>query len=1109
MSTNRPRSSAARANTLIFAIGAVLLALIVGLSYREWQRYARERADVTRLRAVLASGDDLIVSLLDAETGQRGFLLTGEDRYLEPYDRAIRTIPANLAILNGFQPEQVAPERRARLNSLVDLKLTELRRTIDLRRTQGSAPALAIVLSDEGKRAMDEIRAIWADIRVAQSSEMTAAQVQAESAARTAFLITIVGSLVLLGFFVAGNRAVHAITLARERALAEAQRIRDSLRTTLASIGDAVISTDEAGHIVFANKVAQSLLRASESEITGRHLDEVFRIVNEFTRAKVESPVTKVLREGTIVGLANHTILIAQDGTEVPIDDSAAPITSSDGSVQGTVLVFRDVTQRRRAEATGQLLSSIVMSSDDAILSKDLNGIVTSWNPAAERMFGYTAGEVVGRSVGVLYPPDRLPELPEILGRIAKGERVEHHETLRRTKSGALLHVSVTVSPVRDAEGRVTGASDILRDITAQVEARKELAEQREQLRVTLRSIGDAVMATDPEGRLTYLNPVAEQLTGWRAEEASGRPLEEVFRIVNEHSRRTVENPVAKVLREGKVVGLANHTVLLARDGREIPIDDSAAPILSDAGSIQGTVLVFRDITERRRAEAASQLLSSIVVSSDDAILSKDLNGTITSWNRAAERMFGYSAEEVIGRSISVLYPPDRLHEMPEILGRIAKGERVDHHQTLRRTKSGAIIHVSVTVSPVQDADGRIAGASKIVRDITAQVHAQNEIAEQRERLRVTLSSIGDAVLATDHQGRVSYLNPVAEQLTGWRTPEASGRPVEEVFRIVNEQSRQTAENPVAKVLREGGVVGLANHTVLLARDGRETPIDDSAAPIRNERGEMLGVVLVFRDITNRREAEKRSASQAAELSTLAEELRESNAALQRANEDLQQFAFAASHDLQEPLRMITTYAQLLIEGHRGQLGGEAELCVSFISRGTARMRELLSDLLAYTQLNDQQADEERVDLNTVFRKALENLTAAISETGAVVDCARLPSVRGQEAHFLQLFQNLLGNAIKYRGADTPKISVAAVKDGRTWKVSVTDNGIGIAPEYHDHVFGVFKRLHGKKIPGTGIGLAICQRVVERYGGRIWVESALGEGATFHFTLPAEEGAHA
>ncbi len=198
------------------------------------------------------------------------------------------------------------------------------------------------------------------------------------------------------------------------------QEIRDSLRTTLASIGDAVISTDARGRVVFVNAIAQSLLRLQEADLVGRHLDEVFQIVNEFSRATVESPVAQVLRQGTIVGMANHTILIAKDGTEIPIDDSGAPIRDESGAIQGTVLVFRDVTARRRAEETSNLLASIVQSSDDAIFSKDLNGVVTSWNSGAERTFGYSAEEMIGRSISTIFPPDRPDELAGIMQRIGR-----------------------------------------------------------------------------------------------------------------------------------------------------------------------------------------------------------------------------------------------------------------------------------------------------------------------------------------------------------------------------------------------------------------------------------------------------------------------------------------------------------------------------------------------------------------------------------------------------------------------------------------------------------------------------------------------------------------
>jgi PAS domain S-box-containing protein len=244
----------------------------------------------------------------------------------------------------------------------------------------------------------------------------------------------------------------------------------------------------------------------------------------------------------------------------------------------------------------------------------------------------------------------------------------------------------------------------------------------------------------------------------------------------------------------------------------------------------------FRDLTERRRAEAASGLLASIVESSGDAILSQDLNTIVTSWNSGAERIFGYTAEDMIGKPASVLASPEFPDEMKEIQKRVARGERVDQYRTVRRTKSGRLIQASVTVSPMLGAAGRIAGASKISRDITVQVEAQRQVAEHGERLRVTLSSIGDAVLSTDTIGRVSYLNPVAERLTGWTNEDAAGMPIEEVFRVVNEQSRQKVENPVAKVLREGKIAGLANHTLLISRDGAEIAIDDTPATTRSPR---------------------------------------------------------------------------------------------------------------------------------------------------------------------------------------------------------------------------------------------------------------------------------
>jgi PAS domain S-box-containing protein len=264
----------------------------------------------------------------------------------------------------------------------------------------------------------------------------------------------------------------------------------------------------------------------------------------------------------------------------------------------------------------------------------------------------------------------------------------------------------------------------------------KAAGEESDLLRTTLRSIGDAVLATDADGLVRFLNPVAEKLTGWTEREALGRGSDEVFRIFNEETRAVVESPVAKVLREGAVVGLANHTVLIARDGVERPIDDSGAPVRDGNGELVGAVVVFRDITERRRAEVETAHLAAIVQSSEDAIYTKTLQGTVTSWNPAAERMYGYSAGEMVGRSVSMLVPPDRPNELPGLLSKLATGERIRHYETERISKAGRRMFISKSISPLRNSRGEIIGASSIARDVTESILQKREIDALNKRLQ-------------------------------------------------------------------------------------------------------------------------------------------------------------------------------------------------------------------------------------------------------------------------------------------------------------------------------------------------------------------------------------
>jgi PAS domain S-box-containing protein len=366
---------------------------------------------------------------------------------------------------------------------------------------------------------------------------------------------------------------------------------------------------------------------------------------------------------------------------------------------------------------------------------------------------------------------------------------------------------------------------------------------------------------------------------------------------------------------------------------------------------------------------------------------------------------------------------------------------------------------------------------------------ANDRTTASRDLLHTTLTSIGDGVIATDESGLVTFMNGVAEKLTGWKQAEAEGQPLQSVFSIVNEETRQPADNPALRALREGTISGLANHTVLISRDGVELPIDDSAGPIRDAKGKVAGAVLVFRDISERHRSEQQR--------------QRLNQELLRTNQDLRQFAYAASHDLKEPLRTVATCLQLARKKYTGQVDGEAEQLIDLAVSGARRMHDLVEALLEYSQAGEvAEPAIEPVRADKVVRDAITNLQSAITETHALISCGQLPVVTANRLHLAQVFQNLIGNALKYRSEQPPRINVTGLEQDQQWLFAVEDNGIGIQPEYQAQIFGIFKRLHGHEYPGTGIGLAICKKIVERHGGSIWVESEVGKGSRFSFTLP-------
>ncbi len=375
----------------------------------------------------------------------------------------------------------------------------------------------------------------------------------------------------------------------------------------------------------------------------------------------------------------------------------------------------------------------------------------------------------------------------------------------------------------------------------------------------------------------------------------------------------------------------------------------------------------------------------------------------------------------------------------------------------------------------------------QLQESVEAREKALHRELDTRRWAHDTLSSIGDGVICTDVDGRITFMNPVAIELTGWTLDDATNRSISDVFVIVNEDTRQPVLNPIHRVLQEGMIVGLANHTILVRKDGGDIPIDDSGAPIRNISRQIVGAVLVFRDITDRKASEK--------------QLRVLNARLVRSNEDLASFAYMISHDLQAPLRAISTFSQMLDRTYRGRLDSEADQYLDFITKGAARMQRMISDLLKYSRATHGAPRFSAVKLSDAVNWAEHNLEESIRSSDAMVLCGELPTVKGDHVQLVQLFQNLIGNAIKYRSESTPHISISGSERDSFWLVTVRDNGRGIPDGDQKKVFELFKRGASTEEQGFGIGLAICRRIVEHHGGQIWVESSPGAGSTFSFTL--------
>lgn len=518
-------------------------------------------------------------------------------------------------------------------------------------------------------------------------------------------------------------------------------------------------------------------------------------------------------------------------------------------------------------------------------------------------------------------------------------------------------------------------------------------------------------------------------------------------------------------------------------------LDDPARAIAAlQALLLQRTEALSTAVEQRERVERELTALSAkyhlaalLVESSDQSIIAYDLNGLITLWNRAAERLYGFDRAEAVGMPVESIVHPDRRQEFVHLRARAAKGEDVHDFETVRLRRDGSSVHVSITVLPTYDVNGTLSG-------FLGFGHDTRELFLAEERLQLAVEAAPGGMLMVDQAGAIVLVNAEVERLFGYSRAALLEMSVDQ---LVPEDLRQRHGSLRATYFEAPAVrsVGRGRDLRMLRRDGTQFPAEVAPNPIQTRAGTCVLVSII--DMTSRRQNER-------ELELRTQELETSNA-------DLQDFAYVASHDLQEPLRAVAGYCQLLSTHYRGQLDARADEFIDFAVDGSKRMKRLIDDLLLFSRLGPRTM-LTAVDLNRAVSDALQNLQTAITETGTRVEVSSLPTIPGDRSRLVQLFQNLIGNAIKFRGTAPLVVRIDTAPEGAGHLITVSDNGIGFEPVHTERIFKMFQRLHPQgQYEGTGIGLALCKRIVTQHGGRMWATASPGAGATFSFTLSTNE----
>src|SRR6202049_3516124 len=867
-------------------------------------------------------------------------------------------------------------------------------------------------------------------------------------------------------------------------------------RGLLEAAPDAMVVVNQGGEIVLLNVQAEKRFGYHRDELVGQQVKNIIpegfaeRLIADDLRSAEDALAQRI---GTGIEINGRR----KNGSEFPIEIMLSPLESTEGIL--VTAAIRDISVRKDAEKHLAQMEGryrgLWEAAPDAMVVVNQRGAIVLLNVQAEKQFGYHRDELVGQKVKDIIPEGFAERL------IADGTRTAADalaqqigtgiELQGRRKDGSEFPIEIMLSPLESTEGILVTAA--IRDISVRKDAEKHLAQMENRYRGLLEAAPDAMVVVNQNGEIVLLNVQAEKQFGYRRDELLGQKVKNIIpegfaeRLIADGTRTAAEALAQQI---GTGIELNGRR----RDASEFPIEIMLSPLESAEGTL--VTAAIRDISVRKDAEKHLAQMENryrgLLEAAPDAMVVVNQNGEIVLLNVQAEKQFGYRRDELLGQKVKNIIPEGFAERL------IADGTRSAAEALAQqigtgielsgRRKDGSEFPIEIMLSPLESAEGILVTAA--IRNISMRKDAETHLARMEGRYRGLLEAAPDAMVVVNQRGEIVLLNVQVEKQFGYRADELVGQQVKNIIpegfaeRLIADGTRSAAEALAQQI---GTGIELSGRR----KDGSEFPIEIMLSPLESAGG--ILVTAAIRDITVRKKAD----------SQLAEKVEELN----RSNEELEQFSYVASHDLQEPLRMVASYTQLLASRYKGKLDEDADEFIDFAVDGCNRMQGLIQDLLAYSRSGtDGKVLHER-SIEDALNNALKNLSGTIEESGAVVTHDALPVITTDDTQLEQVFQNLVGNAIKYHGTAVPAVHISAIrKNLEEWTFSVRDNGLGIEAQYFERIFILFKRLHGRtEFKGTGIGLAICKKIVEGLGGRIWVESQVGKGSTFYFVLPGKD----